>query len=428
MIKVGIPPDKSISHRAVILSSLGEGEVKINNFLFGQDCLSTISVLKALGVKIKTFPKKKVVHVFGRGKFSYRPPDQVLYAGNSGTTMRLMTGILAGQKFESILDGDDSLRKRPMNRVINPLRKMGAKIESREGYAPLRILPAKLKGVRIESDLPSAQVKSAVLLAGLHADGRTYYREIITSRDHTERMLKSFGVRLRKYKGFIIVDGNDVLKPPSSLFIPGDISSASFFIGYGLLKQGAKIVLERVGINPTRTGILRVVRRMGGRIRITDRVSSTEPYGNITVAGSKLRAVYIKREEIPSLIDELPIIAILCAFAKGKSCIEGVDELRVKECDRLEAIRYNLSRFGVDVRIENKKTWTNLIIYGTNKFSRPKHIRTWSDHRIAMAFAVMLAVLGVDPNIIDDKECVTISYPEFWETLEAVTKGVNYVY
>ncbi len=426
MVRIVVPPDKSISNRAVIFSSLTKGRVEINNFLFAEDCLSTISVLKSLGIQITTFSNKRKVVVLGKGKFSFSPPKKALYAGNSGTTMRIMMGVLAGQGFESVLDGDQSLRSRPMNRVIRPLEKMGAKIESKEGYPPVRILPAKLKGAKIESQIASAQVKSAILLAGLHADGRTHYREFITSRDHTERMLRLFGVKVRRYNGFLIVDGKMSLQSPSTLFVPGDISSGSFFISYGLLKTGSKLVLQQVGLNPTRIGILRVIKRMGGHIRIVERVNSTEPYGNIVVKSSNLKGIRIKREEIASLIDELPIIAVMAAFAKGRTYIEAVDELRVKECDRVEAIRYNLARFGVDVRIIEKKGRTDLEIWGTSKFSRPKSIRTWSDHRISMAFAIMLAVLGMDLDVVDDKNCVGISYPEFWDTLNAVSKGENY--
>ncbi len=428
MVRIIVPPDKSMSHRAVILSSIAEGKTEINNFLFAQDCLSTISVVKSLGVRIATFPNKRKVVVWGKGKFSFTPPKDVLFAGNSGTTMRIMTGVLAGQSFESVLDGDQSLRFRPMNRVIKPLEMMGAKIESRNGYPPVRILPAELRGAKIESRLASAQVKSAILLAGLHADGRTYYKEPMPSRDHTERMLRLFGVKVRRYNGFLIVDGRTSLRAPSDLFIPGDISSASFFIAYGLLKTGSKLMLEQVGLNPTRIGILRVIKRMRGEIRITKRVDSAEPYGDIVVKSSNLKGVRIKQEEIASLIDELPIIAVMAAFAKGRTYIEGVDELRVKECDRLEAIRYNLTQFGVEVRIIKKKGRTDLEVWGTSRFKKPKSIRTWADHRIAMSFGVMLAVLELDLDVIDNKDCVGISYPEFWDTLQAVSKGEDYEY
>ncbi len=421
-----VPPDKSISHRSLIFSSLARGSTRVHNFLFAQDCLSTAGILEALGIKMRLDRKKKTVEVEGKGKFSYAPPKGVLFAGNSGTTMRIMTGVLAGQDFESVLDGDESLRRRPMDRVIRPLSSMGARIESRNGRAPLRILPARLTGIRWESSLASAQVKSAVLLAGLHAEGKTYYREKITSRDHTERMFRLFGRPLRKYKGFLIVDGSWELESPGEIFVPGDISSASFFLAYGALRPGIELVVRQVGVNPTRMGMVEVLRRMGARVRLVDKVDYAEPYADIVVKSTNLRPVRIRSEELPRLIDEVPIIAVLASFAKGKSVIEGVDELRVKESDRVEAIRRNLVSFGVDVRVVERKGRTDLEIRGGKPLVIPKRIRTWKDHRIAMAFGVMMAVLGGDLDRIDDRDCVDISYPEFWETLSRVSEGVDY--
>ncbi len=421
-----VPPDKSISHRSLMFSSLTRGTTKVQNFLFAQDCLSTAGILKALGIRMRLDPKRRRVEVEGRGKFSFTAPKGVLFAGNSGTTMRIMTGVLAGQDFESVLDGDDSLRRRPMQRVIRPLSLMGARIESHNGRAPLRILPARLRGIRWDSSLSSAQVKSAVLLAGLHAEGRTYYRERVPSRDHTERMFRLFGRPLRRYKGFLIVDGRWELESPGEIFVPGDISSASFFLAYGVLRPGVELVVRRVGVNPTRMGMVDVLKRMGARVRLVDKVDYAEPYADIVVKSTNLRPVKIRSEEIPRLIDEVPIIAVLASFAKGKSVIEGVDELRVKESDRVEAIRGNLVAFGVDVRVVKRKDRIDLEIWGGRPLVIPKRIRTWKDHRIAMAFGVMTAVLGGDLDRIDDRNCVDISYPEFWETLSRVSQGVDY--
>ncbi len=425
MVSITVPPDKSISHRSAIFSSLAKGETRIKNFLLGQDCLSTLEVLRDLGVDLEVVGNTVLVR--GKGKFSFSPPTKVLYAGNSGTTMRLMAGVLAGQKFASVLDGDSSLRRRPMRRIIEPLSMMGARIKSQNGFAPLEILPSKLKGIEFVSPIASAQVKSAVLLAGLHAQGKTYYREVFPSRDHTERMLGLFGVRVERENGFLVVSGDSELTSPGELYVPGDISSASFFVAYGLLAKGMELKIRGVGINPSRTGMLNVVKRMGGRVEVVNEVDCAEPYGDLVIKSSNLVGVRILPEEVPRLIDELPIIAVLSAFAEGKSVFEGVQELRVKECDRVEAIRTNLENFGVKVRVIESGDRLDLEVEGRREFLTPRKVLTWHDHRIAMAFGIMLAVLGMDyESILDDLDCVGISYPEFWKTLSAVTKGVDY--
>ncbi len=430
-----VPSDKSISHRALIFSAISNGRIEIENLLFAEDCLSTADVLSRLGISISLSKKLRRAVVIGKGKFGFTMPRETLFAGNSGTTMRIMTGLLAGQAFDSVIDGDASLRRRPMLRVISPLLEMGARIRGRvarikgrrDVFAPLEIEGSRLIGRRIVSNVASAQVKTAVILAGLCAEGRTYYREPILSRDHTERLLKDFGIHLIRRKGWIIVDGGRNLISPGRIFVPGDISSAAFFMGYAAISPSTEVVIKRVGINPSRLGVVRVFKRMGVKITFLNKVNSPEPYADIVVKSSNLKAVQVKAEEIPSLIDEVPIIAVVAAFAKGKTQIEGVDELRVKESDRLYALAYNLGKFGIRVDIKQRKTRTDLIIHGGRGFSRPKGmVKSFSDHRIAMSMAVLLARLGLPIEKLDNRDCTAISYPEFWDTLEAVTKGVDY--
>ncbi len=430
-----VPSDKSISHRALIFSAISDGKVEIENLLFAGDCLSTAGVLSDLGIPISLSRKSRSAVVVGKGKFGLSRPKKMLFAGNSGTTMRIMTGLLSGQSFDSVIDGDASLRRRPMLRVIRPLLEMGARIRGRQArikgrqdvFAPLEIQGSRLAGRRIVSDVASAQVKTAIVLAGLCAEGRTYYREPILSRDHTERLLKDFGIQLCRHNGWLVIDGSKHLVSPGMVFVPGDISSAAFFMGYAAISPSTELMIRRVGINPSRLGVVRVLKRMGVKITFLNKINSPEPYADIVVKSSNLRAVRVKAEEIPSLIDEVPIIAVVAAFARGRTQIEGVDELRVKESDRLYALAYNLGKFGVRVDIKEKKTRTDLVIYGGGRFSRPRgRLRSFSDHRIAMSMAVLLARLGLPIEKLDDRECAAISYPEFWDTLEAVTKGVDY--
>ncbi len=430
-IEFTVPADKSISHRALIFSALAEGKTYIKNFLFAQDCLSTASILKELGVAINLKENSSAVEIEGRGKSSLSAPNKILDAGNSGTTIRIMMGVLAGQRFDSTITGDQSLQKRPMKRVIDPLSTMGAKIDGRKGkkngkieiFPPVYIQGTKLHPAKILSSIASAQVKSAVLLAGLYANGITTYREPIISRDHTERMFALFGNKIRKRNGWLFVDGRKNLVSPGELFIPADISSAAFFIGLGLILPKTELRIKYVGINPTRSGILDVFRQMGGKIRLINKIKTYEPYADIVVKSSNLKGLRVSSEDIPRLIDEIPILAVVAAFAKGPTYIEAVDELRVKESDRLKAIEYNLSQIGCQIKIINKKKQTDLEINPPNNYKVFRKVKTWRDHRIVMAMAVASARLGDDFAKIEDRDAVNISYPNFWKTMELITKG-----
>ena len=354
------PPDKSISHRAVILSSLAKGKSIVRNFLRAEDTMSTVNAFRKLGVKIEDKGKKIIIE--GKGIHGLKEPVDIIDCGNSGTTARLMSGILAGNPFFSVLTGDDSLKQRPMARVINPLKEMGAEISGRGGdkYLPMSIKGGKLKAIKYAVPVASAQVKSALLLAGLYADGETQISEPIKSRDHTERMLPSYGAKI-KIEGFKIkIKGGQELKA-RNIDVPGDFSSAAFFIVAALLIPGSAIAIKGVGINPTRTGLLDVLEAMGANIKLTGiRDVSGEPVADIycKTAGS-LRAVKIGRELMPSLIDEFPILCVLGTQAGGVTEIRGAEELRFKESDRIKAMAEGLKKMGAEVkefkgRIEHK--------------------------------------------------------------------------
>ncbi len=424
---ISIPGDKSISHRALIFSAIAEGRTKVRNLLIAEDCLSTADVLKKLGVKLSVNKRLKTATVLGKGKYGLQRPEKRLYCGNSGTTMRLMSGVLAGQCFNAALYGDKSLNLRPMARVADPLSKMGAVISGRylkKGgkkniFPPLRIKGRELHGTRVQIHVASAQVKSAVLLAGLYAKGITCVKEPYQSRDHTERMLDIFGVKLLKKSGWLCISGLDELKSPGEIYVPGDISSAAFFIALAVITPNSNLILEKVGINPTRAGLVDVLKKMGAKISFKNTVKSGEPYADIVVKSSKLKGVRVKAKDLPLLIDEIPILAVCASFARGKTYIENVAELRVKECDRIKALQYNLRRMGVKVEVVKKDGREDMIIYPT-KLKAAK-LRSFSDHRIAMAMAIAgLACEG--RTIIDDGSCVNISFPEFWTLLKRVIK------
>lgn len=412
--KVSVPGDKSISHRAVMLGALAEGRTEINNFLMGEDCLSTISCFRQMGIHIEEDAKNKRVTVYGKGLYGLKAPEDTLYAGNSGTTVRLLSGILCGQNFSSVITGDASIRKRPMDRIITPLKQMGADIESinNNGCAPLQIKGPKnksLKGIRYNSPVASAQVKSCLLLAGLYADSETYVTEPAASRNHTELMLSYFGARVKVSGNTAGVEPRPVLTG-KKINVPGDISSAAYLIAAALIVPGSEILIENVGINPTRAGILKVCSAMGADIKLLNiKKEGGESSADILVRHSDLCGTEIGGNIIPALIDEIPVIAVLACFAKGKTVIKDAQELRVKESDRIETTVKNLAAMGADVAA----TEDGMIING----GRPLHgavIDPKLDHRIAMAFTVAGLMAEGNTDILNP-ECVNISFPGFFE-------------
>ena len=409
--EITVPGDKSISHRSVMFGAISEGLTEITNFLQGADCLSTIACFQKLGISIENTPDKILVH--GKGMHGLCAPKETLDAGNSGTTTRLISGILAGQPFSTTLTGDASIQKRPMKRIMEPLSMMGADIvsEKNNGCAPLRITGSKLHGIHYASPVASAQVKSAVLLAGLYADGETKVTEPALSRNHTELMLRGFGASVQSEHNTASV------LPCRQLYgqkvtVPGDISSAAYFLAAGLLIPGSEILIKNVGVNPTRDGILKVIRAMGGRLTLlNERVCAGEPVADLLVSGSSLHATSIGGDIIPSLIDEIPVIAIMAAFAEGTTVIRDASELKVKESDRIRTVSMGLSAMGCDVT----PTDDGMIITGARQLHGAV-IDSFVDHRIAMSFAVA-ALAAQGETTIRGGECVNISYPDFYADL-----------
>ena len=410
-----VPGDKSISHRAVMFGSISEGLTEITDFLQGADCLSTISCFRKMGIEIENTGERILVH--GRGLHGLTAPSETLDAGNSGTTTRLISGILAGQNFSSRLTGDASIQSRPMNRIIHPLREMGAQIssENENGCAPLLIRGTSLHGIDYRSPVASAQVKSCILLAGLYADRETSVTEPALSRDHTERMLKSFGARVKR-TGLTAQIFPESRLIGQKIQIPGDISSAAYFLAAALLVPGSEILLKNVGINPTRDGILQVIKKMGGDLQILNqRTISGEPVADLLVRHSSLNGTVIEGDLIPTLIDEIPILAVLASFAESTTVIRNAEELKVKESDRLSIMVEGLLAMGAEVT----GTDDGMIIRG-GKPLRGTRIDSHKDHRIAMSFAVAgLAADGV--TAIPDSGCVAISYPGFYEDLQKLS-------
>ena len=415
--EITIPGDKSISHRSIMLSSLGSTPVEITNFLKGADCLSTIACMRAMGVTIEEHEKK--ILVTGNGLNGLSELANVLDAGNSGTTLRLLMGLLSPQKFLTTFVGDNSLSKRPMGRVITPLSMMGANIVGRNQNKnlPITIIPTaqKLKGITYQMPVASAQVKSAIILASLYAESSTTIVEPYPSRDHTEKMLTAFGARIDKNGNEIKVYPTSELTAPKSIEVPGDISSAAYWIVLAAILEGSDVIIKNVGINETRTGIVDVMRNMGAKIEyLNERVSGGEISADIRVIYSKLHGTQFGGETIPRLIDEIPIIAVAAAFAEGDTIINDVGELRVKETDRLKAIvdEYNKIASGAFEATED-----TLIIHGGKNFNFAE-CKTYDDHRMAMSLAIFGAAgEGVD---IDNPDCVNISYPNFYSTLQQI--------
>jgi 3-phosphoshikimate 1-carboxyvinyltransferase len=418
---IEVPGDKSISHRAVMFGSLAEGTTEITHFLYGEDCLSTIGCFRQMGIGIEEQKEKGKVVVHGKGLHGLVQPDGILDAGNSGTTTRLISGILSGQSFDTTITGDASIQKRPMGRVIDPLSRMGAKIESisGNGCAPLKITGQKsgsLHGIHYNSPVASAQVKSAVLLAGLYADGETSVTEPYISRNHTELMLRMLGAKVRFQDTTAKVLPNPKLIA-TKIEVPGDISSAAFFIAAGLLVSGSEILIKNVGINPTRDGILRVCKMMGADISIENiRNTDTEAIADLVVRHSSLNGIEIGGAIIPTLIDEIPIIAIMACFANGTTVIKDAAELKVKESNRIDVMVNNLSLMGADITA----TEDGMIIRG----GKPIHgavIDSKLDHRIAMSFAIA-GLMSEGSTEILGAECVNISYPGFYEDLKKLER------
>lgn len=408
--------DKSISHRALMISSISNGVTKIYNFLFSHDSIATMNCLKKLGVKIEI--ENENVVVYGNGLHSFKFYDGVLNAENSGTTIRLLSGILCGNKFNSILDGDESLRRRPMDRIIKPLSLMGASIRAYRGdkFSPLYIEGRELNGISYKMEVNSAQVKSSILFGGIYGNGVTKVSEKIKTRNHTENMLKHFGANIKVCKDEVSIQKSEMNS--NDIFIPGDISSASFFmVLFGCL-EGCEVKIKNVGINETRTGIIDVLKIMGVEVEFTNvRENNFEKMCDIKVCGAKsLKPIKINGEIIPRLIDEIPIICVLCCYAQGESIIEDIEELRYKESDRIKSIVKEFKKLNVDVcEIPN-----GIKIVGGNKII-PTEVDSHNDHRIAMALSILSCVSG-EHIVIKNKECVNISFPNFYEKLNDIMK------
>jgi 3-phosphoshikimate 1-carboxyvinyltransferase len=410
--EIAAPPDKSISHRAVMLGSIAKGKTIVNNFLMGGDCLSTVDCFRELSVPIEITGGRVVVS--GSGLHGLKPPRELLYTGNSGTTTRLLCGLLAPQKFSCVLDGDESVRKRPMSRVIAPLRAMGAKISGTDGdFTPITIEGTKLRGIEYELPVASAQLKSALILAGLYAEGKTTVIEPEPSRNHTELMINGFG-------GNVSMDTSRITVSPAEelygheITVPGDISSAAFFLVAALIVPGSEILIRNVGLNETRTGVIDALKSMGASIHIEQYGKGIEPAGDIAVKYSALHGTEIGGRLIPRLIDELPIIAVAAAFAEGTTVIRDAQELKVKESNRIDAMERELKRAGADAQA----TADGLVVRGGRPV-RGAAFETYGDHRIAMSMAV-LALAAEGKSRIESHQCIDISYPDFFKTLKKI--------
>ena len=408
--EITVPGDKSISHRALMIGAIANGKTQIRNFLDSDDTSATMEILRAMGIEIER--KENEVTVEGKGLYGLSEPEGVLDARNSGTTMRLLLGLLAAQSFYAVITGDESLRKRPMKRVIEPLSKMGSQFFGRQGgsLAPITVIGNRnLRSITYRTPVASAQVKSAILLAGLYADGDTTVIEPAKSRDHTERMLRCFGAQVYEEGTSVTIHGIANKLEAKEIFVPGDISSAAFFIVAGLITKGSKLVIKDVGLNPTRTGILTALREMGGDISVVnERIINYEPVGDLIVRSSELKGIEIKSDTIPLLIDEIPILAIAASQASGKTSIRDAQELRYKETDRIRAIATELRRLGVE--IEERQDGFDVV--GRQEIKGNCTCESYKDHRIAMSLAIA-GLIAQEPIEINDFECVNISFPNF---------------
>ncbi len=415
--EISVPGDKSISHRAVMLGALAEGTTEVTNFLMGADCLSSIDCFRKMGIEFSR-PDNNIIIIQGKGLDGLSEPEDILDVGNSGTTIRLMMGILAGQSFFATVTGDSSIRRRPMGRVAGPLRDMGAHIDGRQNgsTAPLAVRGGTLRPIEFNSPVASAQVKSAVMLAGLYAAGETLIREPHRSRDHTEKMLAYLGAEIEVSDNVVKIKGrpNLVGKPVE---VPGDISSAAFFLVAAAAMPGSRLTVKRVGINPTRTGIIDVLRNMGAKITIhNEDVVNGEPVGDITVLGSELKGTVIEGSLIPRLIDEIPVITVAAAAASGETVIRDAAELKVKESNRISTMAVELGKLGARVT----ELQDGMIIRGGCTL-KGAVCQSHDDHRVAMSVAVA-GLLARGETVINNVECIRISFPGFAETLAGFAK------
>ncbi len=411
------PGDKSISHRAVMFGALSLGTSTYTHFLQGEDCLHTMQAFQAMGIDIQLDQKLGKVVVHGKGVHGLTDPKRELYLGNSGTSIRLLMGILSGQRFETTLSGDPSLSSRPMKRVTDPLKKMGAQIKGRDNgnYAPLTIRGGKLQGIDFENKLASAQVKSAILFAGIYAEGKTRIREPLLSRDHSERFLTAAGANFKQEDGWLVIEKSELKAMDGQ--IPGDISSAAFFMTGAAMIPGSEVTVRDVCLNPTRTGIIHVLKRMGANLEVRETQKHPEPLGDIHIRGARLKGTRITREEIPSLVDELPILMVAMALAEGESIISGAEELRVKETDRIHSMVTNLKIVGAQI----DELPDGCVIRGVERLHGGT-VTSFADHRTAMSMAI--ATLATDGDLtIEDTDCVATSFPSFFKDFERLKKG-----
>jgi 3-phosphoshikimate 1-carboxyvinyltransferase len=414
--EVTIPGDKSISHRSVMFGSIAHGETRVTNFLPGDDCLSTISCFRKLGVRIEESDDE--LRIYGNGFEGLTEPSEVLDVGNSGTTIRLLMGILSGRPFFSSLVGDASIGKRPMTRVTVPLAQMGAKLDGRKNgdFTPISIRGGQLQPVQYELPVASAQVKSALILAGLQADGVSTIIEPAETRDHTERMIRQFGGEITKDNHTIQVKGGQKLKA-STIHVPGDISSAAFFLVAGAILPGSEIVLKNVGLNPTRTGIIEVMQKMGANLEIVQAATNDfEPAGDLIIKTSNLKGTVVEGSLIPRLIDEIPIIALLATQAEGTTIIKDAEELKVKETNRIDTVVQELSKLGAVI----EATEDGMIIHGKSKLTGGK-VSSHGDHRIGMMLAIA-ALLCEDAVDLEQSEAISVSYPNFFTHLNTLIR------
>ncbi|MFO1444615.1 3-phosphoshikimate 1-carboxyvinyltransferase [Bacillus sp. Bva_UNVM-123] len=412
--EIAIPGDKSISHRSIMFGAIANGKTTVSNFLLGEDCLSTIDCFRKLGVMIDRDEEKVII--YGNGLEGLHEPQEILDVGNSGTTIRLLLGILAGRAFHNVLIGDESIGKRPMTRVTKPLQQMGATIHGRRNgeYTPLSIQGGDLKSIEYELPVASAQVKSSILFAGIQANGITTVIEPAKTRDHTERMIRKFGGHIEVDGLTLRISGNQHLVG-TDIHVPGDISSAAFFLVAGAIVQDSEIILRNVGLNPTRTGILDVMERMGADLTIINKQDSFEPYGDIRIKTSSLKGITIEGNLIPRLIDEIPIIALLATQAEGVTVIKDAEELKVKETNRIDTVVAELKKLGANI----EPTDDGMIIRGKTTLTGG-NVSSHGDHRIGMMLAISAAICKADV-FLEKEESIYVSYPSFFEHLHLLS-------
>ena len=409
---ISVPGDKSITHRAIMLSALANGETTISGYCPGEDCLNTARAFRAMGIQIDESPAG--LHVYGKGQWGLTEPENLIDCGNSGTAIRLLTGLLAGQDFFTVLTGDDSIRRRPMGRVVKPIRAMGAAITGRKGgeLAPLAVSGSRLRGMTHVSPVASAQVKSALLFAALYAEGLTRITEPRQSRDHTERLFKFLGISVRQDGTTVELEGRPSMgwSGKGELHIPGDLSSAAFFLVGASIIPGSDVTVTNVGINPTRIGVLEVLTEMGADVHIHNaREQAGEPVADLRVRASRLHGIRIEHERIPQTIDEFPILCVAAAMAEGETVISGAEELRVKESDRIATMATELKKMGASI----EQTPDGLIIHGTaGRTLRGASCTSYGDHRVAMSLAIAGLVADA-PTTIDNTDCIETSFPGF---------------